>query len=138
MKRVITYGTFDTLHFGHILLLQRARLLGDHLTVGLSTDGFNARKGKQSYFSYEQRKEMLEAIAYVDQVIPEEAWEQKTTDVVDHAIDIFTIGKDWQGEFDFLRDQCAVVYLERTPSISSTLIKSNLSTRGPFPVTAAG
>ena len=118
-KRVLTYGTFDTLHFGHMLLLKRASLLGQHLTVGLSTDEFNARKGKRSYFSYEERKEMLESIAYVDRVIPENTWEQKTCDVADHKIDVFTMGDDWSGEFDFLKTQCAVVYLERTPVISS-------------------
>lgn len=137
MKRVITYGTFDTIHFGHILLLKRARSFGDHLTVGLSTDEFNASKGKTSYFKFAERKEMLEAISYVDQVIPEDNWEQKELDVTRHNIDVFTIGDDWRGEFDFLEPACSVVYLERTPSISSTLIKANMDARKRYPVRAA-
>lgn len=128
MKKVITYGTFDTLHFGHIRLLERARSLGDYLIVGLSSDEFNAGKGKRSHFNYEERKAYLEAIRYVDQVIPEHTWEQKTQDVFDHQVDIFTMGDDWVGEFDFLKTQCDVHYLSRTPAISSTLIKANIST----------
>lgn len=123
MKKVITYGTFDTLHYGHILLLQRARALGDHLTVALSTDAFNATKGKISHFDYTQRAELLQAITYVDDVIPEENWEQKISDVARLKIDIFTMGDDWVGEFDFLEKLCKVVYLPRTPRISSTAIK---------------
>ncbi len=128
MKKVITYGTFDTLHFGHIRLLERAKSLGDYLIVGLSSDEFNAGKGKQSHFSYEERKAFLEAIRYVDEVIPEHNWEQKTQDVIDHHVDIFTMGDDWKGEFDFLSIHCSVHYLPRTPAISSTLIKANIST----------
>lgn len=123
MKKVITYGTFDTLHYGHILLLKRARALGDHLTVALSSDSFNALKEKTSHFDYETRKELLAAITYVDEIIPEHNWDQKVTDVADHNIDVFTMGDDWAGEFDFLKDQCEVVYMTRTPSISSTAIK---------------
>lgn len=124
MKKILTYGTFDTLHYGHILLLQRARSLGDHLTVALSSDTFNAVKGKVSHFSYDERRAMLEAIRYVDAIIPEDTWEQKRGDVISHGIHIFTMGSDWEGKFDFLSDLCQVVYLPRTPSISSTAIKS--------------
>jgi glycerol-3-phosphate cytidylyltransferase len=127
MTRVLTYGTFDILHWGHINLLKRARELGDHLTVGLSTDEFNKIKGKTSYTSYEQRKMILEAIRYVDHVIPEENWEQKREDVKAHNIDIFVMGDDWEGEFDFLQDLCKVIYLPRTTGISTTKIKQDLS-----------
>ena len=128
MKRVITYGTFDLLHYGHINLLRRAKALGDYLIVGLSTDQFNwQEKQKKSYFTYEERKAMLEAIRYVDLVIPEENWDQKKTDVEKYHADIFVIG-DGKGAFDFLRDQCEVVYLSRTPEISTTKIKTELHT----------
>ena len=128
MKKVITYGTFDLLHYGHILLLQRARALGDHLTVALSTDEFNSIKNKKAYFSYEQRKMMLHAIKYVDEVIPESNWEQKTTDISMYSIQVFVMGNDWEGKFDFLKNQCEVVYLSRTPDISTTSIKTELQT----------
>ena len=129
MKRVITYGTFDLLHYGHINLLRRAKALGDYLIVALSTDEFNWRgKQKKSYFSYDERKAMLEAIRYVDLVIPEENWGQKKTDVEKYHVDVFVIGDDWTGQFDFLRDQCEVVYLPRTPEISTTKIKTELHT----------
>ena len=123
MKKVITYGTFDTLHYGHILLLKRAREMGDHLTVALSSDGFNAKKNKLSHFDYAQRKMFLETINCVDAIIPEHCWEQKRDDIVAHGIDVFTMGDDWTGKFDFLSDLCDVVYLSRTPKISSTAIK---------------
>lgn len=127
MKKVITYGTFDLLHYGHINLLQRARELGDYLIVALSTDEFNSEmKGKVTYFSYEERKRLLEALRYVDLVIPEENWEQKVSDVKEFKVDTFVIGDDWKGEFDFLKEYCEVVYLERTPEISTTKIKSDL------------
>ena len=128
MKRVITYGTYDLLHYGHINLLRRARALGDYLIVALSTDEFNWReKHKKCYFSYEQRKQMLEAIRYVDLVIPEENWEQKNTDVVTYNADVFVIGDDWKGKFDFLKDKgVEVVYLPRTPEISTTQIKAEI------------
>lgn len=127
MKRVITYGTFDLIHYGHINLLQRAKELGDYLIVGLSTDEFNMRdKNKKSYFCYEERKKLLEAIRFVDEVIPEENWEQKRKDIVENNIDIFVMGDDWKGKFDFLSDLCEVVYLPRTPEISSSKIKSDL------------
>ncbi len=129
MKRVLTYGTFDLLHYGHINLLRRAKALGDYLVVGLSTDEFNwNEKQKKSYFSYEERKSMLEAIRYVDLVIPECGWEQKALDVEKYHIDVFVMGDDWKGKFDFLKSQCEVVYLPRTPEISSTKIKEELHT----------
>lgn len=125
MKRVLTYGTYDLLHYGHINLLKRAKELGDYLIVALSTDEFNlAEKGKKSYFTYEQRKSMLEAIRYVDLVIPEESWEQKTIDIQKYHVDTFVIGDDWEGKFDFLSELCTVVYLPRTPEISTTQIKN--------------
>lgn len=130
MKRVITYGTFDLLHYGHINLLRRAKELGDYLIVALSTDEFNSvEKNKICYFSYEQRKSLLEAIRYVDLVIPEENWEQKRQDVKEYHIDTFVMGDDWKGKFDFLKDLCEVVYLPRTPEISSTQIKKDLEKR---------
>ena len=127
MTRVITYGTFDLLHYGHINLLKRARELGDYLVVVLSTDEFNWNmKQKKCYFTYEQRKKLLEAIRYVDLVIPEESWEQKVSDVQLYHIDTFVMGDDWKGEFDFLEEYCEVVYLPRTPEISTTQIKKEL------------
>ena len=128
MRRVITYGTFDLLHYGHINLLRRAKEYGDYLIVCLSTDEFNwNEKHKKCYFSYDQRKLLLEAIRYVDLVIPEENWEQKKTDVHEYHIDTFVIGDDWTGKFDFLRDEgVEVVYLPRTPEISTTQIKQDL------------
>ena len=128
MKRVITYGTFDLLHYGHINLLRRAKGLGDYLIVALSTDEFNSlSKNKHCYFSYEARKQLLEAIRYVDLVIPEENWEQKVSDVKMYHVDTFVIGDDWEGKFDFLKEYCEVVYLPRTPEISTTQIKKDLN-----------
>ncbi len=128
MKRVITYGTFDLLHYGHINLLRRAKELGDYLIVCLSTDEFNwEQKQKKCYFPYEQRKQLLEAIRYVDLVIPENSWEQKRTDIHDYFVDVFVMGDDWKGKFDFLEEEGAeVVYLPRTPEISTTQIKKDL------------
>lgn len=128
MKRVITYGTFDLLHYGHINLLRRAKEQGDYLVVALSTDEFNwNEKQKKCYFTYEQRKALLEAIRYVDLVIPEENWDQKRTDVHEYHIDTFVMGNDWEGKFDFLKEEgVEVVYLERTPEISTTQIKQEL------------
>lgn len=127
MKKVITYGTFDLLHYGHINLLRRAKALGDYLIVALSTDEFNwNEKHKKCYFSYEQRKQLLEAIRYVDLVIPEESWAQKSSDVNEYHVDTFVIGDDWSGKFDFLKDYCEVVYLPRTPEVSTTQIKTDL------------
>ena len=127
MKKIITYGTFDLLHYGHINLLQRAKELGDYLIVALSTDEFNwNEKQKKSYFAYEERKRLLEAIRYVDLVIPEENWEQKVLDIQEFKADIFVMGDDWKGKFDFLKEYCQVVYLTRTPEISSSQIKHDL------------
>lgn len=124
--RVITYGTYDLLHWGHIRLLKRAKEQGDYLVVALSTDEFNDTKGKKAYHSYSERKKMLEAIRYVDLVIPEDNWKQKIDDIVSLKIDKFVIGDDWQGEFDFLKDYCQVVYMPRTQGISTTKIKEDL------------
>ena len=129
MKRIITYGTFDLLHYGHINLLKRAKELGDYLVVGLSTDEFNTIKGKHAYFTYEQRKLLVEAIRYVDLVIPENDWEQKINDVKKYQIDIFVIGDDWKDKFDYLMDYCEVIYLPRTPEISTTEIKHDLQNK---------
>ncbi|RXK18801.1 glycerol-3-phosphate cytidylyltransferase [Macrococcus sp. DPC7161] len=126
MRRVITYGTYDLLHYGHIELLRRAREMGDYLIVALSTDEFNKLKNKKSYYDYEQRKMMLESVRYVDLVIPENNWEQKKTDIGKYEIDTFVMGHDWEGEFDFLKDQCEVVYINRTEGISTTQIKREL------------
>jgi glycerol-3-phosphate cytidylyltransferase len=126
MKTVITYGTFDLLHVGHIRLLKRAKALGDHLIVGLSTDEFNAMKHKSSFLPFEQRKEILESIRYVDRVIAEMCWEQKVSDVQKYNIDVFVIGDDWAGEFDFLKEHCEVIYLPRTLDISSSSLKGQL------------
>ena len=129
MKRVITYGTFDLLHYGHINILRRAKMYGDYLIVCLSTDEFNSLKGKKCYFSYEERKQLVEAVRYVDLVIPETCWEQKKSDVHEYHIDTFVMGDDWTGKFDFLKDEgVEVVYLPRTPDISTTQIKSDLTT----------
>lgn len=127
MKKVITYGTFDLLHTGHINLLRRAKALGDYLIVALSTDEFNKGKGKKAYYTYEQRKAILEAIRYVDKVIPEYSWDQKIEDIKKYDIDIFVMGDDWKGKFDFLKDYCEVVYLPRTVGISTTKIKQDLN-----------
>ncbi len=126
MKRVITYGTFDVLHFGHINLLKRAKALGDYLIVALSSDEFNLIKNKKSYYTYEQRKSILEACRYVDLVIPENNWEQKIDDVKKYQADVFVMGDDWKGKFDFLKDYCEVIYLPRTPEVSSTQTRSYL------------
>lgn len=127
MKRIITYGTFDLLHYGHINLLRRAKELGDYLIVGLSTDDFNwNKKGKKCYFNFEERKLLLESIRYVDLVIPENSWNQKADDMKEYHINTFVIGDDWKGEFDYLKEYCDVLYLSRTPEISTTQIKRNL------------
>ena len=127
MKTVITYGTFDILHRGHINLLKRARELGDRLIVGLSSDEFNAGKHKSSLLNYENRKIVLESIRYVDFVFPEENWEQKVSDISKYDAQIFVMGNDWEGKFDMLKAHCDVIYLDRTPAISTTEIKTSLS-----------
>ena len=132
MKRVINYGTFDLLHYGHINLLKRAKAMGDYLIVALSTDDFNeVEKGKKTYFTFEERRQLLEAIRYVDLVIPEESWDQKLTDVPLYQIDYFVMGDDWQGKFDFVgeKTEAEVVYLPRTPEISTSQIKADLNKR---------
>lgn len=131
MKKVITYGTFDLLHYGHINLLRRAKSLGDYLIVGLSTDEFNNKeKNKECYFDYENRKLLLDAVRYVDCVIPENNWEQKISDIQKYNIDVFVIGDDWQGKFDYLKDSgVEVVYLPRTKEISTSKIKDDLNRR---------
>ena len=133
MKRVLTYGTFDLLHYGHINLLRRAKALGDYLVVAVSTDDFNELKGKKAYHNYETRKMMLEAVRYVDLVIPEENWEQKIDDVKKYDIDIVVMGSDWAGSdrFDYLKDYCEVVYLPRTEGVSTTQIKKELRLQEP-------
>ena len=130
MKRVITYGTFDVLHYGHMNLLKRAKILGDYLIVGLSDDKFNAIKNKRSYYTYDQRKMILEACRYVDLVIPENNWEQKIEDIQKYQTDVFVMGDDWSGKFDYLKEYCEVIYLPRTPEISSTKIKKYLRNIG--------
>ena len=126
MKKVITYGTFDLLHYGHINLLKRAKACGDYLIVAISTDEFNIIKEKKSIFSYEKRCQLVEAIRHVDLVIPEHNWEQKVSDVQEFRVDTFVIGDDWAGKFDFLKEHCEVVYLGRTPEISTTQIKQEI------------
>ena len=131
MRKVITYGTFDLLHAGHINLLRRAKELGDYLIVVVSTDEFNwNEKRKKCYFSYEERKKLVEAVRYVDLVIPEENWDQKISDVKEYHVDTFVMGDDWKGKFDFLKDDCVVVYLPRTEGISTTKIKQDLGLNG--------
>jgi glycerol-3-phosphate cytidylyltransferase len=123
IKTIITYGTFDLLHYGHIEILRRARQLGGELIVGLSTDSFNKVKDKKCVFSYEKRRQMLESIKYVDHIIPEDGWIQKRQDIKDNKVDIFVMGDDWSGKFDDLSDLCEVVYLSRTKGVSTTELK---------------
>ena len=127
MKTIITYGTFDLFHYGHVRLFERLSEMCDELIVGVSTDEFNALKGKAAFFSYEQRAEIVSACRFVTKVIPEKNWQQKSEDVSRYNVDIFAIGDDWEGKFDFLKSQCEVLYLTRTESISTTEIKNNLA-----------
>ncbi len=129
MKRILTYGTFDLLHYGHIRLLKRAKDLGDYLIVALSTDEFNKLKGKKAYHNYETRKKMLEALRYVDLVIPKESWEQKISDVQKYFVDVVVMGSDWKDneKFEVLKNYCNVVYLDRTEGISTSKIKKDLN-----------
>ena len=129
MKKVITYGTFDLFHFGHLEILRRAKELGDYLVVAVSTDGFNKIKGKKYIYPFEQRIKIIEAIKYVDKVIPEKNWEQKRKDIMFHNIDIFTMGDDWKENFDELKDICKVIYLERTKGISTSNLRENTINR---------
>jgi len=125
-KTVLTYGTFDLLHYGHLEILRKASLLGHKLIVGVSTDKFNEIKGKTCILPYQKRKDLLDSLDFVDKVIPEENWEQKITDIQDNNIDIFVMGNDWEGKFDELKELCKVIYLPRTKGISSTKLKSIL------------
>ena len=126
MKKVITYGTFDLFHVGHLNMLKRAKALGDYLVVGVSSDDFNAIKGKKAYHSVEDRMAILEALSFVDEVIVEESWDQKVTDIKERDIDVLVMGDDWKGQFDYLKEWCEVVYLSRTHGISTTKIKADL------------
>jgi len=127
MKTILTYGTFDLTHIGHIRILQRAKSYGDRLIVGLSTDEFNLVKNKQSIFSYQHRKMILESIRYVDLVIPEYSWSQKERDIKNYHVDVFIMGDDWKGHFDDLKKYCKVIYLKRTEGISTSLLKDTLT-----------
>lgn len=131
MRRILTYGTFDLLHNGHIRLLKRAKKEGDYLIVALSTDEFNKIKGKKSYYSYEKRKEMLEALRFVDLVIPEKSWEQKASDIKKYEVDEVVMGSDWKDsdKFEYLKEYCDVVYLDRTEGISTTKVKNDLGNK---------
>lgn len=126
MKKILTYGTFDLFHYGHLKILERSKQLGDYLIVGVSTDEFNAIKGKKCAYSYKHRSEIVKAIKYVDEVIPENNWKQKIDDIKNNDIDIFVMGSDWNEKFDDLKEHCEVVYLERTNDISTTEIKANI------------
>jgi len=126
MKTVITYGTFDLFHIGHVRILRAARTMGDRLVVGVSTDEFNDLKGKKSIFTYEERREILESCKWVDEVFAEECWEQKQRDIRRYNAKIFVMGDDWEGKFDHLRGDCVVRYVPRTQEISTSLLKNNL------------
>lgn len=134
MRRILTYGTFDLLHYGHIRLLERAKKLGDYLIVALSTDEFNALKGKKAYHDYATRKKMLEALRCVDLVIPEKSWEQKIDDIKKYYVDVVVMGSDWAGseKFEYLKEYCDLVYLDRTEGISTTKIKKDLNLQEPI------
>jgi glycerol-3-phosphate cytidylyltransferase len=125
-KTILTYGTFDLFHIGHLNLLRRLKNLGDYLIVGVSTDEFNELKGKKTIISFEHRMEIVDSIKYVDMVLPENSWDQKVEDIKHHNVNIFAMGDDWRGKFDFLKEYCEVVYLPRTEGISSTNLKELL------------
>ncbi len=130
MKTILTYGTFDLTHAGHISMLERARSYGDKLIVGLSTDEFNLVKNKHSVFSFQHRRIILEAIRYVDLVIPENSWSQKEMDIQDYNVDMLIMGDDWAGHFDHLKHLCQVLYLKRTEGISTSYLKNILQANG--------
>ncbi|MHB0819793.1 adenylyltransferase/cytidyltransferase family protein [Stutzerimonas stutzeri] len=125
-KTIITYGTFDMLHVGHLRLLKRMRELGGRVIVAVSTDEFNSLKGKKALLSYEERREIVEALRCVDLVIPENTWEQKAEDIRKYDVDLFVMGSDWVGHFDYLNELCEVIYLERTHGVSSTELRESL------------
>lgn len=129
MKKVLTYGTFDLFHLGHLRILERAKSLGDYLIVAISSDEFNKVKGKKCVYPYDHRAQIVEAIKFVDKVIPETEWEQKINDVKKYNIDVFVMGADWKGKFDFLKEYCEVIYLERTEGISTTQLKNDLKNK---------
>ena len=131
-KRVITYGTFDLFHIGHLNLFKKLKKIGDYLIVGVSTDEFNAIKGKKAFFPFKQRFEIIKNITYVDLVIPETSWEQKKDDIKKYKVDIFAIGNDWEGRFDFLKQYCEVMYLPRTRKISSSDVRNILDSINDF------
>lgn len=126
MTTILTYGTYDLMHYGHLRLLKRARALGARLFVGLSTDEFNSLKGKQAFMSYQEREELLLGCRFVDHVFPERNWEQKSHDIMRYEATLLVMGDDWKGKFDYLASHCKVEYLSRTPDISSTLLRHNL------------
>ncbi len=126
-KKIITYGTFDMFHIGHLNLFKRLKSMGDELIVAVSTDEFNSLKGKTTLIPYDQRSAIVASIKYVDKVIPEKSWEQKISDIQQYNCDVFAIGKDWEGKFDFLKEHCEVLYLERTKDISTTQLKTSLN-----------
>lgn len=126
VMNILTYGTFDFFHYGHFLLLKRAASLGERLIVGLSTDEFNENKNKKSILNYEQRKCVIESLKFVDLTIKENSWEQKVDDIKKYNVDILVMGSDWCGKFDYLKSYCDVIYLQRTPKISTSLIKGIL------------
>lgn len=126
MKKVITYGTFDLFHIGHLNILRRAKELGDYLIVAVSSDRFNEIKGKKCVIPAVERMEIVRSVKYVDEVIEENNWEQKIDDIKSHNVDIFVMGDDWTGKFDFLNEYCRVIYLPRTEGISTTSIKKDV------------
>ena len=137
----ITYGTFDLFHIGHLRILERTRALCDRLVVGVSTDEFNALKGKRTAVPFDDRAAIVAALRCVDQVIPEESWDQKRHDIASHSVDVMVMGDDWRGTFDDLADLCEVVYLPRTPGISTTELRGHvveLTANGAFAVVTQG
>lgn len=128
-KRAITYGTYDLFHIGHLRLLKRIADMADELYVAVSSDEFNALKGKKCIVPFENRKEIVEALRMVTKVIREDNWEQKKDDVQKYNCDLFVMGSDWTGKFDFLKDYCDVVYLPRTEGVSTTEIKQEVKNR---------
>ena len=130
MKNILVYGTFDLLHPGHIYLLEEAKKLGDRLIVGVSTDEFNSIKHKSSFLAYEDRKKMVEAIRYVDEVIPEKRWDQKIDDIKKYNIDTIVMGDDWKGsdKFESLKQYCNVKFLPKMPELSSTRFRGYVTT----------